>query len=295
MEETAISPVEPDIAPSNEPVDDAAEEIKFTGDTEPDEQVEPEDDLEVTFVDNKLKIPKNADPETVERIKEIGRQLQAGFTQKTQRVADEARAVEAAKAALTQQMQTSQAFLEDVASLKTLDSQLEAYSKVDWQTYADQDPAAAQKHFMAYTALQNQRSQKVQDLQQKQQAFTYRQQQEQSRALAEGSRVLSEKIPDWGASKQQAIAKHVQEAYGYKPQELNNVMDPRLVLMMHDALLYRQSMQKAKAVPQKETPAPQPVQKVGSSAPAGGKDPDKMSMSDWMEWRTKQVERRRRR
>ena len=69
-------------------------------------------------------------------------------------------------------------------------------------------------------------------------------------------------------------------------------MDPRIVLMMNDAYAFRQAKQQAAVKPQ--APTPEPVQKVGASAPAA-KTPDKMSMADWMEWRNRQVARKNRR
>ena len=60
---------------------------------------------------------------------------------------------------------------------------------------------------------------------------------------------------------------------------------------LHDAALYRKSLAKASA-PVEQKPQPQPVRKVGSSAPAA-KDPDKMSTEEWMKWRNAQVRKTR--
>jgi len=254
------------------------------------EPIEPVVKRSIKFVDHDFEIPEGTPAEIAEQMEAIGKQLQAGFTQKTQSVAEERRALQAQAQQFQQQMQVAQSFADEMVELRSIDAQLKAYNEVNWQTYADQDPVAAQKHFMQYTALQNQRSEKAQGIEVKQREMIQRQQQGQEALLAEGRRVLSEKITDWGEAKQQHIAKHATESYGFKPEELSNVMDPRVVLMMHDAYLYRQSMQKAQAKPQ--TPKPEPVQKVGSTAPVA-KTPDKMSDKEWMEWRERQVKRKR--
>jgi len=304
-EQQAISPQVEEVAAPVEENDGPAEEIQFKEvgaskhdgsdqvEAEPAEAPEADDALDVGFVDNKIKIPKGTPPEVADQIRAISKELQSGFTQKTQKIADEGRALEAARAQVQAQMQMAMQSVEEVAQLKTLDSQLEAYSKVDWQSYADQDPAAAQKHFMQFTQLQNQRSQIAQTLTAKQQQALAKQQAESERLLAEGRATLAQKIQGWGEAKQQELAKHAQEAYGFKPQELAYVMDPRVVLMMNDAYAFRQAKQQAVAV-KPQAPPPEPVQKVGSSAPVA-KTPDKMSMSEWMDWRNRQVARKSRR
>lgn len=281
-EENSTNPQPEEVAE----VEQEAQDVPETEDYE-----EPEEEIEVSFAANPVKLPRDLPPEVVERVKEIAKSLDTGFTQKTQSVAEERRAIEQARAQIAAQAQAAQVAVQEIAQLKSIDTQLDAYAKVDWQTFADQDPTAAQKHFMQYTALQNKRAETQRVMESKQQHFVSQQQAATEALLSRGRQVLSEKIPEWGETKQQQLAQHSQKAYGFRPDELAYVMDPRVVLMMNDAYLYRQSIQKATAKP--AAPQPEPVQKVGGTASVA-KSPDKMSMTEWLEMRERQLRRKNR-
>jgi hypothetical protein len=299
MDEIATSPVEPDVAP--------ADQVEATELETPEPQLDENGDpiqapvkRSIKFIDHDIDLPDGLDEATAERLTAIGKELEAGATRKFQSAADERKAVEQMRAQFHAEQQAQREAFQEVAELVALDKQLASYkdaqgnefTPMQWAQWAQQDPQAAQTAFMQYQALQNQRQAVAQKLEAKKSEFTQRQQAEMARLHSEGQRVLQEKIPEWGAAKQQALAKHSQEAYGFKSEELANVMDPRVVLMMNDAMLYRQSLEKAKAKP--AAPTIQPVQKVGSVAPVS-KTPDKMSDKEWIEWREKQVARKARR
>jgi hypothetical protein len=293
-QDNATSPVEPDVAPEI-----GAEATETQPEPQVDENgepVEPKPKRAIKFVDHDIELPDEVDDSVAERLSAIGKELEAGVTRKFQTAAEERRAVEQMRAQFQAEQAAQREAFQEVAELTYLDKQLEAYKDwgpAQWQTFAAQDPTAAQQHFMQWTTLQNQRAQVAQKLESKKTEFTQRQQSELARMVDEGQRQLAEKIPEWGATKQNQIAKHSQEAYGFRSDELANVLDPRVVLMMHDAMLYRQSLKQAKAA-KPEAPTPQPVQKVGSAAPVS-RTPDKMSDKEWIEWRTKQVQRSNRR
>lgn len=295
-DENATSPVEPDVAP--------AESVEAT---EP-EVVEPQLDengepvpvkRSLKFIDHDIDLPEGVDDSLAERLAAIGKELEAGVTRKFQSAAEERKAVEAMRQQFHAEQQAQREAFQEVTELTYLDKQLAAYkdangndfTPMQWMQWQQQDPQAASTAFMQYQTLQNQRQQVAAKLESKKTEFTQRQQSEMARMIDEGSRTLAQKIPEWGAAKQQALSKHAQEAYGFQPQELGSVLDPRVVLMMHDAMLYRQSVEKAKAKP--AVPQPQPVQRVGSAAPVS-KAPERMSMDEWLEWREKQVRAKKR-
>lgn len=294
-QELATSPVQPDVAPAEqvEATEVETQEPQLDENGEPIEAPPPK--RSIKFIDHDIELPDNIDEALAERITAIGKELEAGATRKFQSAAEERKAVEQMRAQFQAEQAAQREAFQEVAELTYLDKQLEAYkdwTPQHWMQFSQQDPQLAQQHFMQYTALQNQRNQTVQKLEGKKTEFTQRQQAELNRMVEEGSRVLQEKIPEWGASKQQALAKHAQEAYGFQSQELSNVLDPRVVLMMHDAMLYRQSLKQAKA--KQAVPTPQPVQKVGAAAPVS-KAPEKMSTDEWLEWRKKDLARKRNR
>lgn len=293
-EQSATSPEEPDVAPAETQEATEVEAVEPQLD-ENGEPVEVKPKRAIKFVDHEIELPETIDEATAERLAAIGKELEAGATRKFQSAAEERRAVEQMRAQFQAEQQAQREAFQEVAELTYIDKQLEPYkdfSPMQWAQWAQNDPQEAQKHFMQYTALQNQKTQITQKLESKKQEFVTRQQAELARMVDEGSRTLSQKIPDWGASKQQALAKHSQEAYGFKSEELANVLDPRVVLMMHDAMLYRQSLKQAKAKP--PAPTPQTVQKVGGTAAPVAKNPEQMSMTEWVEWRERQLKRKSR-
>jgi hypothetical protein len=296
----ATSPVEPDVAPAEQVEATEPEVIEPQLDENGEPVQTPPPKRSIKFIDHDMDLPDWVTPEQEVEISEIGKELERGVQRKFQTAAQELRAAQEMRQQWQAEQQAQREAFQEVAELVSLDKQLAAYkdangnefTPMQWMQWQQQDPQAASAAFMQYQALQNQRNAIAGKLESKKTEFTQKQQAELARLHSEGQRVLQEKIPEWGAAKQQALAKHAQEAYGFQPQELSNVLDPRVVLLMHDAMQYRQSLEKAKAKP--AAPTPQPVQKVGSVAPVS-KTPDKMSDKEWIEWREKQVARKNRR
>jgi hypothetical protein len=122
-----------------------------------------------------------------------------------------------------------------------------------------------------------------------------KQQQQAAMWFEQASQQLSTDIPGWGAEKAQSVAKFVQEQY----LNTNSPMDqtafqalnfhPGLVRMANEAMLYRQSLQRAKTPVASTAPAPQPVAKVGSGSAPAAKSPDKMTDAEWIAAREKEL------
>ena len=53
-------------------------------------------------------------------------------------------------------------------------------------------------------------------------------------------RVLAEKIPDWGGDKAKALVDYGSKTYGFSPQEIQAIDDPRVILALNDAYQFRQ-------------------------------------------------------
>ena len=82
------------------------------------------------------------------------------------------------------------------------------------------------------------------------------------------------------------------KANGFSEPELQSVTDPRLVKVLNKARLFDEQQARQAAI-QRLTAAQavKPATEVGAQAPAG-RDPARMSTSEWMRWRSEQLRKR---
>lgn len=248
------------------------------------EQSEDEDDLEEDLDGLKVRGKKDA----IEKLK-AERLMQADYTRKTQEVAEARKQAEAERQVFETERQVHMQNLQEVATMRAIEMQLQNFAQVNWQQLADQDPVQAMKLDHQMRALQSQREQLRASVAQRYEQFTQTQQQEAARQLAEGQKVLQRDIPGWGpelASKLSAFAL----ANGYTEREVAAIRSPAMVRS-----LYREyQMAEAKKQATKRTPPVQaaPITRVNSASKSRAAiDPDKLSPEQWLKWRNSQVKR----
>lgn len=235
---------------------------------EPEEEGEEEASVEEQPIKSlKLKVNGEEIEKPLEEVIALAQQG-ADYTQKTQQVAEQRKALEAQEQALQAQAQMLQqqaelqsALIGDVAQLTAVDQQLEAYSKVNWQELSDNDFVEAQKLFFTYNQLQQQRGAIAQELDAKQIAMMQAKQQELAQRIEKGKEVLAKEIPNWSRDTSQAIISTGKE-YGFTEDELSNIYDARYVKVLHDAMQWRK-LQSNPSVKNKVSQA-KPVVKPGA-------------------------------
>jgi hypothetical protein len=173
--------------------------------------------------------------------------MQADYTRKTQELAEQRKAVEAT---LQQLGSVSQAEQQAMVQVGLIDAQIAEYNDIDWQAWDQSDPQSAQSARLQLLMLNEQRRNAAGQYSQAQHQRTLLQQQETAKLLEQGQAVLREKIPDWGQDKAVALRDHAIKDYGFTAEDLNTVVDPRMLLVLHDAYQYRAS-QKKQAVTKK--------------------------------------------
>lgn len=197
-----------------------------------------------------------------------GYQLGADYTKKTQKLAEERKAVEAERAKIqeatklrdqyAQRLQMMEQFLQQ----QNKGENLEALKEVDPIGYA------------VKVAEQAQREKQLAILQQEQQRIAQQQQAEQSERLqqhlAEESQKLTSLIPGYGDPKAgDQIRKDIREyakSIGWSDQELANLYDSRAVLSLYQGMKYAQLQSKKPAITKKVEAAPK-IMKAGTSVP----------------------------
>lgn len=243
---------EPDQAVAPDASEDVTEEV--AEDQSEDSPEEQEDGEEVEFEGKAYKVPKE--------IKEALLR-QADYTQKTQAVAEQRKAVEERAQLLVQREQLMSTTFDKAVELREVQNRLSQFENIDWQSLADSDPAQATKLNLAYQQLQRQAQEKYTELTQAQaqqeQLNAYQRQQ----MLAEAQKELRTRLPDFTPEVAEKIKSTARE-YGLTDQELASVIDPRHVHILHDAMKWRalqankpQALKKVaeapKAIPPKAT------------------------------------------
>jgi hypothetical protein len=248
---------------------EATEEVESEEATEePDEEVEEEEQSqdEVPAI---LKLKVNG--EDVEKpLDEVVALAQQGldYTQKTQQVAEQRKELEAyaqqiqlQEQAFQEQMQLNNVLIEDVAKITSLDQQLNQYANVNWNQLSDNDFVEAQKLFFTYNQLQQERSQLVSQFEAKKQQVVQKQTQLMSEKIAKGKEILAKEIPNWSPETNQALLSTGKD-YGFSDAELNSIVDPRHVKVLHDAMQWRKLQQNSTV--KKKVSSAKPVVKPGS-------------------------------
>ena len=248
---------------------EATEEVESEEATEePDDEAEEEEQSqdEVPAI---LKLKVNG--EDVEKpLDEVVALAQQGldYTQKTQQVAEQrkeleayAESIKAQEQAFQEQMQLNNVLIEDVAKITSLDQQLNQYANVNWQQLSDNDFVEAQKLFFSYNQLQTERSQLVSQFEAKKQQVVQKQSQLMAEKIAKGKEVLAKEIPNWSPETNQALLSTGKD-YGFSDAELNSIVDPRHVKVLHDAMQWRKLQQNS--VVKKKVSNAKPVVKPGS-------------------------------
>ena len=248
---------------------EATEEVESEEATEePDEEVEEEEQSqdEVPAI---LKLKVNG--EDVEKpLDEVVALAQQGldYTQKTQQVAEQrkelevyAESIKAQEQAFHEQMQLNNVLIEDVAKITSLDQQLNQYANVNWNQLSDNDFVEAQKLFFTYNQLQQERSQLVSQFEVKKQQVVQKQTQLMAEKIAKGKEILAKEIPNWSPETNQALLSTGKD-YGFSDVELNAIVDPRHVKVLHDAMQWRKLQQNS--VVKKKVSNAKPVVKPGS-------------------------------
>jgi hypothetical protein len=255
-------------AEAEEPTEEVESEEEAVDDA-PDDQAEEEEQSqdEVPAI---LKLKVNGE-EVEKPLDEVVALAQQGldYTQKTQQVAEQrkeletyAEQIKAQEQAFQQQVQLNNVLIEDVAKITALDQQLNQYANVNWQQLSDSDFVEAQKLFFTYNQLQQERSTLVSQFEAKKQQVVQSQTQLMAEKIAKGKEILAKEIPNWSPETNQALLSTGKD-YGFSDAELNSIVDPRHVKVLHDAMQWRKLQQKDSIVKKKVSSA-KPVVKPGA-------------------------------
>lgn len=260
--------------------DDSFEDSEGTQETE---QAEAEDEDELDIDGHKLKLPKAlAEKLNAERL------MQADYTRKTQELANYRKAFEAERDSF-QQASTEE--LEARTNIALVDRQLEAFGKVDWDRWYDDDYVEAQKAFTKFTRLKDVRAEAAANLENLTYQRTLTQQQETAKRLQEGHAELTREIKDWGPATAAKLMDFGTKRYGFSPEYLDKIDDPRLIRVLHAAHQwdeYQSKQKKAQTLAKQTEIQPAATTTRKGTAPPQGLD-DRLSADEWLKRRNAQL------
>lgn len=229
--------------------------------------------------------------ELVAKIK-AERLMQADYTRKTQEVAEQRKAMEAQREQVAQQMKMAQEFAEEIGAVKAIDMRLAQLGQVNWDQLEQTDPVQAMSLQRQMRDLQAARAQVANQITTKQQQRALTEQQEIAKQVQEAAAVLQREIKGWGPEKEQQVTDFTL-SLGFTHQQIRGITDPRLVKVLHDAMVLNQLRSKAQAKPKPEA-QPAPVTRVtGGKASAASSGPsDRQSVDEWLKARNEQIKRK---
>lgn len=231
--------------------EDAGEESE---DAEPEEEGATEAPKEVTFAGQKFDLPANTPPEVVEKVAEIGKQLQGDYTRKTQELASrEKQAAEIVQNELNQGRQhINQALQQAQAVIQAVGGFMDPAQLAQ---LAETDPAG----WIQANARQQQLSAYLGQVQQQAQAL------EQQAKQAEAQRMEAAKQEAWQRLNAEGIDRKgleklwsdAKQTFSLTDERLSQVLDAESWLVLRDAIAYRQLKAQTPAVTKKVAEAPQ--------------------------------------
>lgn len=265
--------------PSNENEDDALLNLELDG-----EQSGDEDDLEEDLDGLTVRGKKGL----IEKLK-AERLMQADYTRKTQEVAEFRKAAEAERQSFETERQVHFQNMQEVATIRAIEMQLQNFSGVDWNALSDQDPVQAMKLDRQMRQLQAQRDQHIASVTQRHQQFSQAQQQKAAMQLDGARKVLQREIPGWGEELAGKLKSYAL-ANGYTQAEVDAIRSPAMVRSIYQE--YRVAEAKKQATKREPQVQAAPVTRVNTSSKNRAVvDPDKLSPDQWLKWRNAQAKR----
>ena len=271
---------QPDPEPDEAQTDDATSEDE--GDTE--DEPEPVEVEEFEFEGEKYTVPAALKGALM---------MHRDYTQKTQEVAEQRKALETEKEQFTQQSKLQTEHLQDVARLTSIDEQLEQYRTIDWDRARAEQPEEANAAFQQFTLLRDQRDGVVSSLQQKHAEVTQQAQQETAKRLETARDYAQREIQNWSPELESKLSDFA-KGHGIEPELVRQaaVTNPATLKIIHLAYLGEQFLEKQRAAAKPKPKEVKPVAKVkGSGAPQGGPRDDQSS-EDWLKARNRQLAKR---
>ena len=218
---------------------------------EPETPSEPEE-TEVEIDGETYLVPKKISDKFIQH---------ADYTRKTQDLAEMRRALSAEREAAGVETAFQNAVAQDRHQLTILDAQIDQFKKLDWGQI--EDTAQLVKYREQFNQLKDARAELNESIKAKRAEFDDKVKNATLEAIEAGNKAVAQKLKKWGDDeKQQLFAYGLNE--GYTRNELDRLMDPRLIVTMWKAKQWDE-LQASKPGMTKKAAQAAPVVRPGST------------------------------
>jgi hypothetical protein len=242
-----------------------------------------DDTEEVEHEGQKYRVPKAVKPLLM---------LHADYTRKTTEVAEMRKAVEAERETFGKSAQAERHLLLEGREVVALDWQIEQLKSVDLAALQQSDPQRAQQVFWQLQQIQGVRDAKARELQHKIAERQSQAERDSANRRNQAQEIVARDVEGWSPELASKLASFAMKDLGFTQQELAMVEDPRIVKLLHSAYLGSQAVHRLKSAGAPAAPQPQPSRTVGGGNAPATRNPDRMSVEEWMKHRNAQLRKR---
>jgi hypothetical protein len=220
-----------------EPLEEAEEEYEAEADSEEYEEVEEEELVEEPTSTYTVKVDGEEFEVTLDELRN-GYQRQSDYTRKSQALAEQRKAYESNVQAIQSERQQYAAALQNMVQNQA--SQLAQYENINWADLKESDPVEYMEKRLEYqdakekiAALQQEQAQ-VQ--QQNQAAFQNR----INERLQEEAQLLAKALPEYNDpnTNLKGQLRDYATSLGFTPQDIDGIIDHRVVMVLHKAMMH---------------------------------------------------------
>jgi hypothetical protein len=218
-----------------------------------------------------------------------GLMMQADYTRKTQEIAEQRKAIQQRAQEIEKAAQASQEEMQAQVALHSIDNEIKRYNAVDWDQFVTENPIEANKQWMRFQSLKDQRNDIAGEVTKRQSERAAAAERDIRQRLT-AAQEHAMKLPGWSPEMDLRIIEYA-KSRGASEQEIANAMSPAVYEILLDAELgaqVRKQRQTASAKP--SAAVAKPTSTVGGRAnPSAGKSLADMDMDDYVAARRKQM------
>lgn len=255
-----------------------------------------EDDEELDIDGDPIRVPKTLAEKLKARM-----MMQADYTQKTQALAEQRKALEVERQATQWEAETKQQLFQEEAQLLTVRQRLEQFQGVNWAALAQQDMQQHAVMQAEYTQLKDFHDRLSGHVEGRRSELNSKVEHERAISLERAVQHLNSPKPDIGwdgkfdADKRANLTKFGMEL-GFTNEELSNTSHPLMIQTLNLARIGYETLRKQNATLKQAAPQAKPVPTVATGKTrTGPSNPDKLSTEEWLKWRESSLAKQRQR
>lgn len=273
---------------ASEVVGDTQQEHSETGFGDDNAEPGSEEEIEFDYNGKPLKLPKSI-AEQLADVEETKKSIQRDATQKWQDAAEIRKQAQAEREAFLRERQVHEELSDELAAVKWIDNRLHQLQQLDVRTLTMEQQV---QYSTELNRLMFEKQNRAGQIEAKKSELTAQQEQFAQHTLRQAISELQK--PDdkfgWSGKFDKAVSEDLTKFAldaGFTMEEVRNTNHPVMIKLLHLAKMGQAALKERRTTPAR--PPAQPAAKVpAAKAPSTTGDPNKMSMSQYAQWRKRQ-------